>query len=162
QWDQPFASQSLGAAGKAGARNDLAIYLLDSNKKLIASSTTNTIGHDPFQNIQMTIPGDPNALQFENDFVFVQLISGAAPHYMTYMFLGAGGGTVTIDNYDTLSPTLFGHAKAADAAGVGAVEYDESPSYFLTPPAPEFYSSAGGVPNYFDVNGNRLSSPVVS
>src|SRR5262249_35773411 len=32
----------------------------------------------------------------------------------------------------------------------------------LTPPAPEFYSSAGGVPNYFDVNGNRLSSPVVS
>jgi subtilisin-like proprotein convertase family protein len=151
----------LGPAGKAGAQNELAIYLLNSNKNVIASSTTNTIGGDPFQNIQMVIPGDPNALLFDGDYIVVKLISGAAPHDMTYMFLGAGGGTVAIDNYDTQSPTLFGHAKAADAAGVGAVEYDESPSYFLTPPAPEFYSSAGGVPNYFDANGNRLSAPVV-
>ena len=97
---------------------------------------------------------------YDSDYIVVKLVSGAAPKDMKYVFLGAGGGTALIDNYDTLSPTVFGHAEAADAAGVGAVEYDESPSYFLNPPAPEFYSSAGGTPIYFDANGNRLGSPV--
>ena len=160
QWDQPFASQSLGAAGKAGAQNDLAIYVLDSSKNIIASSTVNTVGGDPFQNIMVEIPGDINGLVYDSDYIVVKLVSGAAPKDMKYVFLGAGGGTALIDNYDTLSPTVFGHAEAADAAGVGAVEYDESPSYFLNPPAPEFYSSAGGTPIYFDANGNRLGSPV--
>ena len=56
-----------------------------------------------------------------------------------------------------LSGTCFGHAKAAGAIATGAAWYQETPAYGVDPALIEYYSSYGGVPNYFDIEGNRIA-----
>ena len=60
---------------------------------------------------------------------------------------------------DTRSSTLFGHPNAAGAMAVGAVFYKKTPAFGQSPPVLELFSSAGGTPILFDVNGVRLSTP---
>ncbi|MEJ0080569.1 MAG: S8 family peptidase [Puia sp.] len=55
-----------------------------------------------------------------------------------------------------LSGTCYGHPKAAGAITTGAAYYQETPAYGVDPALIEFYSSYGGIPNYFDVEGNRI------
>ncbi len=56
---------------------------------------------------------------------------------------------------DPLSPTVFGHATAAGATGVAAVDP-------FRPYLPEFFTSPGGdLPILFDSSGNRYAKPQI-
>ncbi len=54
----------------------------------------------------------------------------------------------------TFSSTIFGHPNANGAEAVGA-------SFYQTPTELESFSSLGGTPILFDINGNRLSEPEI-
>jgi subtilisin family serine protease len=86
-------------------------------------------------------------------------------------------GTTAIVEHDTRSGTSFGHANAAGAASIGAaawyatVEWKDNPAdergLFLEggsprcdPACAEDFSSAGGVPIFFDALGNPLPMTV--
>ncbi|MCA1850823.1 MAG: S8 family serine peptidase [Beggiatoa sp.] len=66
---------------------------------------------------------------------------------------------VAINEFDTQSPTSYGHLNALDGLGVGATRYQRAPAFGTTRPIPVIaaFSSAGGVPFLFDTAGNRLA-----
>src|SRR5262249_54768281 len=55
----------------------------------------------------------------------------------------------------------FGHANAAGAEAVGAAFYQQTPQFGQNPPLLEPFSSAGGTPILFALNGTRLATPEV-
>ena len=56
-----------------------------------------------------------------------------------------------------LAPTLVGHAKADGAIATGAAWYLNTPAYGVDTPYVEYFSSVGGVANYYDIAGNRIA-----
>ena len=66
------------------------------------------------------------------------------------------GGTSTIQEYDTASGTLFGHANAEGAEAVGAAYYGATPAFGVDPPLLEYFSSAGGTPILLDSAGYTI------
>ncbi len=56
-----------------------------------------------------------------------------------------------------LASTIVGHSKAEGAISTGAAFYLQTPAYGAPTPAVEGFSSMGGVPNYYDINGNRIA-----
>ena len=80
-------------------------------------------------------------------------------------------GTIQITEWATNSGTTYGHANAATAISVGAVDWGDSmrfsgahSSAALTAGQPlpylESFSSRGDVPILFDIAGNRLAAPI--
>ena len=68
-----------------------------------------------------------------------------------------GGGTsVTIDEHDTASGSLFGHPAARGAIAVGAAFYAETPAFGLSPPLLEPFSSAGPAEIVISPAGDRV------
>ncbi|MBC7945670.1 MAG: S8 family serine peptidase [Burkholderiales bacterium] len=70
-------------------------------------------------------------------------------------------GALTVNEFATNSPTVFGHKNAAGAHTVGAAFYGSTPECGTTPPVLEDFSSSGGVRILFDTSGARLDAPVV-
>jgi len=89
----------------------------------------------------------------------VGLVSGATPGRIKVAVEDDGAGS-TITQFATNGGTLQGHPSAAGAAAVGAAFFVNTPSCGFTPTL-ELFSSAGGDPILFDVNGVRLGTPVV-
>ena len=48
---------------------------------------------------------------------------------------------------------------ALGGLGAGAADYRDIPVFGRTPPLIEDFSSAGGIPMFFDIAGNRLTIP---
>jgi PKD repeat protein len=71
------------------------------------------------------------------------------------------GSDSTLNEYQTNSATLFGHANAAGAAAVGAAFFADTPAFGIDPPVLEPYSSRGGTPILFASNGSPQGSPVI-
>jgi len=63
-----------------------------------------------------------------------------------------------IAEYNTNSGTVFGHANASGAIAVGAMSYQQSPS-FANSLLIESFSSAGGTPILYDKEGVLLETP---
>jgi subtilisin family serine protease len=68
-------------------------------------------------------------------------------------------GSATINEFNTNSSTIFGHANAAGAEAVGAAAYFNTPEFGVSSPVLNVYSSAGGTPILFDLAGNPVSDP---
>ena len=100
--------------------------------------------------------------------ISIELFKGPAPGFLKYVYFDlSNAGTMTIDEYDTKSPTDYGHSNAAGAESVGAASWYNTGAWG-TPFHPEcetacaaVYSSAGGVPILFDTSGHRLKQPQV-
>ena len=60
-------------------------------------------------------------------------------------------GRISNAEYWTNSRTAFGHANTANVVGVGAVDY-RFPSF------PSSFTSRGGIPLFFDTNGNSVNT----
>jgi subtilisin family serine protease len=172
QWDQP----SRSANGKRGARSDLDVWFYDADGEPIE-----VCNDDPAQ-LVCQIPGvDSNIDQdpLELPILFngsdhevhaqlgIELYDGPAPNYIKYVWFDLDAGEFTVDEYDTASPTIYGHANAAGAEAVGAAAWYQTAAWGsplrpqCLPACLNSFSSAGGVPILFDHDGRRLAAPEV-
>ncbi|MDQ3196219.1 MAG: S8 family serine peptidase [Pseudomonadota bacterium] len=150
QWDQPFFS-----AGGAGSASDLDIYLMTQDGAVLASGLDDNIGGDALETFAYTNETDSPMVAD----IRIELVAGPPPNLINTMFNPFGA--LTINEFATNSPSLFGHKNAAGAHTVGAAFYGSTPECGTTPPLLEAFSSSGGVPILFDTSGARLVSPVV-
>ncbi|HEU5137127.1 MAG TPA: hypothetical protein VFU13_18410 [Steroidobacteraceae bacterium] len=173
QWDQP----SLSANGRRGALSDVDVWFYDVNGDPFEICTD-----DPAQ-VVCQIPGfDPNIdigdavetpimVNFSDEDIEVQigieLFEGPAPNYVKYVWFDLDAGVFTVDEYDTASSTVYGHANAAGAEAVGAAAWYQTEEWGsplrpqCIPACLNSFSSAGGTPILFGANGRRLGIPVV-
>jgi len=90
----------------------------------------------------------------------VNRFAGGNPRLKFILFQNGGGVSATeypsSSGGDVVGPTVYGHAGAANAIGVGAVPFNSSAK-------PERYSSRGPVTHYFgEVSGTSPASPLGS
>lgn len=145
QWDAPFFSVS----GPPGSPNDIDVLLYDEAGTLVADAKDINIGSDPKEILRFFNPPESGVSGFN-----VQITNCPGPNpevinpgLMKYILWDG-----TIDQFNTHSSTIIGHANAAGAAAVGAASY-------RTPHVLREFSSAGGTPILFDTAGNRKASP---
>lgn len=152
QWAQPFASIGTGSPG---ATNSLALYLLDAQGNVVASSTVDEVGEDPVQ-----FAGFTNTTASTQFRLVVVQNGGTTPIGQTFIVSrsnsaativsgAAGGGTGNI----------LGHELLSDTNVLGAVTYSDTPAFGNTPVVAS-YSSTGPGEILFDQNGNPLTPPV--
>ena len=126
-----------------------------------------------FPGFDANIGGDaveiPIMVNFSDEDVEVQigieLFEGPAPNYLKYVWFDLDAGVFTVNEFDTASGTVYGHANAAGAEAVGAAAWYQTeewgsplrPQCF--PACLNSFSSAGGTPVFFGKNGNRLPVP---
>jgi subtilisin family serine protease len=148
QWDSPFFSVS----GAPGTPNDVDMYILNSSAtQILAGSAFNNIGGDAVEIFSFT----NNSMTPVSVNIMIVKFSGANPGLIKYIRMGPA----TLNEYDTQSGTIFGHANAAAAEAVGAVAYFNTPAFGVSRPVLESYSSSGTTPILFDLLGNRLAAP---
>jgi hypothetical protein len=158
EWDQPYVT---GAPDSHGASSALDICVTDATGKVISGgcSGANPVGGDPVSLTGLVTDGSTTAYGLQ-----VGVVGGSAvPHHIKIIFQDDGSGTQAAAAFATYSPTIQGHPGAAGAAAVGASYFRANPvclpalypAYTL-----EDYSSAGGDPILFDLNGTRLASPL--
>ena len=172
QWDQP----SLSANGRRGAKSDVDVLFYDTSGDPIEICTD-----DPAQvicqipGIDANVGGDaietPIMVNFSDADIDVQLgielFEGPAPNYVKYVWFDLDAGVFTVDEYDTASGTVYGHANAAGAEAVGAAAWYQTEEWGsplrpqCVPACLNSFSSAGGTPVFFGANGHRLHTPVV-
>jgi subtilisin family serine protease len=172
QWDQP----SLSSNGRRGALSDVDVWFYDMNGEPIEICTD-----DPAQ-VVCQIPGfdanigadaveTPIMVNFSDADIEVQigieLFEGPTPNYIKYVWFDLDAGVFTVDEYDTASGTVYGHANAAGAEAVGAAAWYQTEEWGsplrprCVPACLNSFSSAGGTPIFFGANGRRLSTPLV-
>jgi subtilisin family serine protease len=172
QWDQP----SLSANGKRGAGSDVDVWFYDMNGEPIEICSDDpdqvicqipgfdaNVGGDAVETPILVNLGDADlAVQ-----IGIELFEGPAPNYIKYVWFDLDAGAFSVDEYDTASGTVYGHANAAGAEAVGAAawyqteEWDSPLRPQCIPACLNSFSSAGGVPVFFGPNGRRLPVPDV-
>jgi hypothetical protein len=171
QWDQPWFSVN----GK-GSASDLDIYFVDDDGNPI------TLCDDDPNALVCQFPGvDENeggdavevpALINDSDAdvhanIVIELFSGPAPHRIKYVWFDLDAGVLTVEEHNTDSGTLYGHANAAGAEAIGAAPWYNTAAFgpqnkpACAPACLELFSSAGGVPILFDKNGRRFPFPLI-
>ena len=172
QWDQPFVT---GAAGSGGATSQIDLCLKnitgsdtigDDHLNPLTSNCTgpNTVGSDPLQVILVGNPASNTANSAAATFdIQVGLANNSvAPNRIKVAVEGNGLPlTMSVGGHSTTGPTVQGHSMSADAISVGAAFYFNTPACGTTPAVAEVYSSFGGDATLFDVNGARLTTPLV-
>jgi subtilisin family serine protease len=148
QWDQ----SSFSASG-VGASSDLDIYLLDLSGNVVAlGASDNILSGDPIE-----LMGYFNDTQDVTFFLVIVKYAGPDPEHIKYVsFNDALFYLTTPAIPGILAPALYGHTKAAGAISTAAAFYLNTPAYGLDPAFVDYYSSYGGTPNYYDVEGNRI------
>lgn len=152
QWDQPSFS-----AGGASCQSDLDMYLLDINGNVVALGASDNIqSGDPIE-VFSFLNNTPNY----TFFLVILKFAGPDPTHIKYNLYDNAQFYLTSPAIPGLfAPTLVGHAKAAGAIATGAAFYKYTPAFGIDTPRVEWFSSLGGVANYFDVAGNRISPTV--
>lgn len=181
QWDEPYFSVS----GAPGASNDVDALFFDPDGNLLLDCFDDfdpvafppTGGFPPlcqFGTVQ-NIGGDPIELVSVVTFVGSRTFQlgfftadGDAPGRVKYVKFDRTG-TGVISEFDVEAPSSYGHNNAAGAEAVGAAfwqyteEFEATNTTFVggdcVPACLEGFSSAGGTPILFDLEGNRLAEP---
>jgi hypothetical protein len=144
QWDDPFFSVS----GAPGADTDMDIVLYSDTGQVLASAVDNNLGGDAVEIFSyLTTGGQTNNYQ-----IAIEHYAGPLPGKIKLVYFG----NMTIKEFATRSGTSYGHAIAAGGQAVGAVRYDRTPEYGVSPPRLESFSSHGGTPILFDTAGNPV------
>jgi subtilisin family serine protease len=172
QWDQP----SLSSNGRRGAPSDVDVWFYDLNGDPIEPCTDDpeqlvcqipgidaNIGADAVETPIMVNLSDVD-LEVQ---IGIELYEGPSPNYIKHVWFDLDAGALTIDEYDTASGTVYGHANAAGAEAVGAAAWYQTEEWGsplrpqCIPACLNSFSSAGGTPIFFGANGRRLPAPVV-
>jgi len=160
QWDQPFASASIGGSPGSGSDLDF-IVATPGGGSIITVSAADNFGGDAIEAVALINSGPPAGVD-----IAIELFSGPAPGLMKYVIFGPGSNDVndppsSFPSQDqTFSGTLYGHANAAGAMAVGAASFRKTPAFGVSPPKIEPFSAAGGTPIHFTNKGKRIS-PVI-
>jgi hypothetical protein len=171
EWDQPYVTGAPNSSGatsqidlciEGATGNDLINNLTPSGGLGSATCTgTNALGADPVQVMFVYNRADAAGnSQQETLNIVVGLANGVTPGRIKVVVEDNGRGS-KINQFATNSGTLQGHPAAAGAAAVGAVFFANTPTCGVAAPVVESFSSAGGDPLLFDVNGTRLATPLV-
>ena len=172
QWDQ----RSLSANGKRGANSDIDVWFYDTSGEPVEICTD-----DPDQLVcqipgfDANIDGDavevPIMVNLSDEDVEVQLgielFEGPAPNYIKYVWFDLDAGVYTVNEFDTASGTVYGHANARGAEAVGAAAWYQTEEWGsplrpqCLPACLNSFSSAGGTPVFFGKNGHRLHAPEI-
>ncbi len=149
QWDE----SSFSASG-VGCNTDMDIYLLDNNGNIVAAGNSdNILSGDPIE-----VFGYQNLTSNTTFFLVILKFAGPDPGLLKYILYNDAQFFLTTPAIPgILAPTLVGHAKAEGAIATGAAFYLQTPPYGVNPPVVEPFSSEGGVPNFFDILGNRIA-----
>ena len=149
QWAEPWQ----------GVNTDIDAFLLNSFEEVIGGSVEDNVFETerPFELVEWE--NETGTVQHVN--LVINRFSGGSPR-LKFALLENGGGVSEIEyptsrEGDVVGPTVFGHAAASGAVGVGAIRYN-------TTSIPERFSSRGPTTHYFGpVNGTSpaptLSSP---
>ncbi|WP_437302601.1 S8 family peptidase [Sorangium sp. So ce388] len=170
-WDQP----SLSANGVRGSRSDMDLIFYDANGDPLEECTldgsqevcqlagvVDNIDGDAVE-VAVIINGSDEALDLQ---LGLELVAGPAPGLMKYVWFDRAG-TFSVEEFDTRSSTIYGHANAAGAEAVGAAAWFETEEWgsplepACVPACLEFFSAAGGTPVLFGERGERLPFPQV-
>ncbi len=154
QWDNPYPSVT-GVANSTATSTDLDIYIFNAAGTTILASSErdqSTGTADPWE-ITGTVSNTTGAPLNVN--VVIAKFSGPDPGLIKWVNYGS---RTIINEYDTKSSTSFGHANAAGAIAVGATAYFQTPVFNGASTATiEGFSSAGGTPILFNMNGSRIN-----
>ena len=146
QWTEPFFSVS-GGAGSASDL-DIGLFLVGCAPEdfLSIGGLEDNIGADPVEVFGVDNTGPPVSLGLQ-----ISHFAGPFPDLLKYVVFSSAA--FSIDEFDTASSTIYGHANAAGAEAVGAAFYAETPEFGVAPPLLEPFSSAGPTPIFFDTSG---------
>ena len=152
QWDEPFASASPASPGST---SDYDIYILlgDPPFGILGAGIDSNIGADPVEVAGVIYTG-PTDVEIN---IMITKVAGPDAALMKYVRFGSSG--VTVNEFDTMSATIYGHSNARGSEAVGAAFYQDTPVFGVDPPRIEFFSSAGTTPILFNRNGTRKTSP---
>jgi subtilisin family serine protease len=149
QWDQ----SSFTASG-VGCQSDFDIYLTDIYGNIVAAGASDNI-----------LSGDPIEVfgyfnNTANYTFFITIVKYAGPDVSRLKYILYDDAQFYATNPaipGVLAPTIVGHAKADGAIATGAAFYLNTPAYGVDTPVVEYFSSVGGVANYYDIEGNRIA-----
>lgn len=171
-WDEP----SFSANGIRGSRSDVDLIFYNPDGSLVQLCDANS---GPANTVYCQIPGgasntggDASELAALINFggepvnvqVSIELFSGPAPGLVKYIWFDP----MLVQEFDTQSPTIYGHFNAQGAEAVGAAWWFDTAAFGPLTNHPQctvacvnFYSSVGGVPLLFNEQGLRLSQPII-
>ncbi|MEO6722742.1 MAG: T9SS type A sorting domain-containing protein [Ferruginibacter sp.] len=146
QWDQSFFS-----ASGVGATTDFDIFLTDIYGNIVAAAYADNIASgDPVE-----VMGFQN---FTNNYTFfLTIIKYAGPDVNRIKYNLYNDAQFFTPFPGIFAPSLVGHPKAEGAIATGAAAYFNTPAYGLDQAYINYFSALGGVPNYFDIDGNRIA-----
>jgi len=171
-WDEP----SVSANGVRGSRSDVDLIFYDADGFPVEPCTD-----DPeqlvcqFPGIDINIDGDAVELAEIVNFsgeplvfqVGLELFEGPAPKLLHYVWFDLAGGIISVDEFDTQSGTVYGHANTPNGEAVGASAWYQTEEWgsplrpTCLPACLNNFSSAGGVPILFGSRGQRLPLPLI-
>lgn len=171
-WDEP----SVSANGVRGSRSDLDIIFYDADGNPVEPCTP-----DPeqvvcqFPGIDLNVDGDAVEVAeivnySEEPLTFqigLELFEGPAPNLVKYVWFDLDAGIITVDEFDTRSGTVYGHANTQNGEAVGASAWYQTQEWgsplrpTCLPACLNNFSSAGGVPILFGPRGQRLPIPLL-
>jgi hypothetical protein len=151
QWAEPYFS-----AGGAGSASDLDIRLFFAGCNTFTGlgGVEANVGNDPIEVFGVANSGGAITLG-------LQITRSAGPFPRRLKYVAFSSSAFSIDEFDTASGTIFGHANAAGAEAVGAAYWGFTPEFGVAPPVLEWFSSAGSTPIFFDADGLSLPTPAV-
>ena len=154
EWAQPFAT--IGE-GSGGAQNSLAFYLINSAGRVVASSTQVMLGDDPVQTIEFT--NFTSSAQFR---LVVVENGGTTPSGQSFTINVLDSALATLEGSDvgTGTGSVMGHALISGVNAVGAVTYNDTPAFGISPAAPAFYSATGPGTILYSAQGQLLPIPI--
>jgi len=169
QWDQPFGSLMNPAVLNPGSEFDL--FLFDTLGNPVANVSggaedlTTPVANTVFDPSQYLVWKNAGA----NTEVFLSIgqcggsaASGPLGGYVKYIVYSLGLNdsefASKIVDFPTNSSTVVAQSNAASVITVGAADYSKTPAFGTDQPQIESFSSAGGTPILFDINGHPLTS----
>jgi subtilisin family serine protease len=151
EWSDPFYTTN-------GVKTDLDMYLIAvkngvASDTVAASNDNNILSQTPVENNLDYTNNTGTSGTTTFDLVIVRRAGTATPARIKYVDFGTiDYSSPTAPEWQTHSPTLVGHAAAAGAQAVAAVDYAEQR-------VAEYYSSKGGaIPFLFSPTGTPLNA----
>jgi subtilisin family serine protease len=171
-WDEP----SLSANGRRGSRSDVDVifYEMDGRPVIDCADAPEDVPYCQFAGLTRNTDNDAVEIaeiinQSENPIELqlgIELYAGPAPNLLKYVWFDFGEPMI-VNEWDTQSGTVYGHANAEGAEAVGGAWWFDTAAWgaanhpICKNACVNSYSSAGGTPILFDDRGQRKRTPYI-